>query len=99
MKKYKIANHLTGTLFFGASVANLCENEALFYSFFEVSPGPWPGNGFKPEYQLRDQTFYVLEQNHGAYFLENVETGIKFWVGGTDSFSFAKNCLELIPSE
>lgn len=93
-QKFNIANHLTGVLLFGESEVALTEREHLWVTGWQFSTGERPSTGWKQEYNLNDQKFHILEEKTEYLHLENVETGVRFYVGGC-SYSVAG--LEKIP--
>lgn len=91
---YKISNHLTGVLFYGATHDEFIASQLEFLTAWQFSQGERPSTGWKPEFRLGDEIFCVLTDTSEALYVQNVNSGIKFWLGGSTT---ARTCLELIP--
>lgn len=81
-QKYKISNHLTGVLFFGRNDLELEAAQIEYHAGWDYSQGGRPSTGWEPAFNIADEEFYILAENESALFLKNVNTGIKFWIGG-----------------
>lgn len=95
-QRYKIANHLTGVLFYGPTFDGLGGNEATYEQLWKEIPRSELDDGWNQHYTLCDQEFFILEETKNALYLENANTGVKFWVGSYTS-EYAVKCLERIP--
>lgn len=92
MQRYKISNHLTGVLYFGDSARSYVETCANARLNWHVNKIYNIDTGWDPAFSLGDNEFYVLDEFEGAIFLENAETGVKFWMSNG-------NYIQKIPVE
>jgi hypothetical protein len=95
-QRYKIANHLTGVMFYGPTLDGLGSNEATYEQLWKEIPRSELDVGWNEKYILADQEFFIVEETQNALYLENVNTGIKFWIGSYTS-EYAVKHLQRIP--
>lgn len=80
MKKYWIRNNLTGSHTYGTTLPEVLDAYEVIDRAWKLGRYDLRFETWKPEYILNEQQFYVLGENDWFINLENVKTGVNFWM-------------------